>query len=140
MAIRWTKSLSVGIVAIDDQHRELFARARAFADGLQGRSRKDVGILLGYLRTYAVVHFGEEEEAMRDARYPGYREHKKQHDRFMRDLLSLLEKQGARGSGVPPKDLAGWVERWLVEHVSATDRKMARFLLAKARKKAAASA
>jgi hemerythrin len=140
MAIRWTKSLSVGILAIDDQHRELFARARAFADGLQGQSRKDVGILLAYLRTYAIVHFGEEEEAMRDARYPGYREHKKQHDRFMRDLLALLEKQGARGSGVAPRELARWVERWLVEHVSGTDRKMARFLLAKARNKSAALA
>jgi hemerythrin len=135
MAIRWTKALSIGIQDIDAQHRELIRRIKAFRAGLNKRSRQDVGILLSYLRLYAVAHFGEEELAMRSARYPGYRHHKEQHDTFMKDLLAMSEKQQkARGSGVAAQGLAAWLESWLVEHVRDVDREMARFFLARDRK------
>lgn len=131
MAIRWTRALSVGIADIDAQHKELFRRARVFADGLTARSRLEVGLLLSYLRAYAVTHFDEEEEAMREAAYPGFKRHKAEHDRFMRDLLRMTRDQERRGGpGVAPEALARFVEEWLVEHVSSTDRAMARFLLA----------
>ncbi len=132
MAIRWTKALSVGIADVDAQHQELFRRARAFADGLAGRSRQEVGLLLSYLRTYAVTHFDEEEEVMRAAGYPRLRNHKAEHDRFMRDIMKLTREQERRhGPGVTPAALARWLEDWLVEHVSSTDGAMARFLLAR---------
>ncbi len=132
MAIRWTKALSVGIADVDAQHRELFRRARAFADGLSGRSRQDVGILLSYLRAYAVTHFDDEEEAMRAAAYPRLKRHKAEHDRFMRDILRMTKDQEKRrGPGVEPAALARWLEDWLVDHVSSTDAAMARFLLAR---------
>ncbi len=132
MAIRWTRALSVGLADIDAQHKELFRRARAFADGLAGRSRQDVGILLSYLRAYAVTHFDEEEEAMRAASYPGLRRHKAEHDRFMRDIMRMTKDQERRrGPGVDPLALARWLEDWLVDHVSSVDTAMARFLLAR---------
>jgi hemerythrin len=131
MAIRWTRKLSVGIADVDAQHKELFRRARAFADGLSGRSRLEVGLLLSYLRAYAVTHFDEEEEVMRAAAYPGLKRHKAEHDRFMRDIMKLTrEQERRRGAGVAPAELARWLEDWLVEHVSSTDGAMARFLLA----------
>ena len=133
MAIRWTKALSVGIADVDAQHKELFRRARAFADGLAGRSRQEVGILLSYLRAYAVTHFDDEEEAMRAAGYPGLKRHKAEHDRFMRDILRMTKDQEKRrGPGVDPRALARWLEDWLVEHVSSIDKTMARFFLARA--------
>lgn len=131
MAIRWTKALSVGIADIDAQHRELFRRARVFADGLTARSRLEVGLLLSYLRAYAVTHFDEEEEAMRETAYPGFRRHKAEHDRFMRDVLRMTrDQEKRRGPGVDPAALARFMEDWLVDHVSSTDRAMARFLIA----------
>jgi len=132
MAIRWTRTLSVGIADVDAQHKELFRRARAFADGLAGRSRQEVGLLLSYLRAYAVTHFDEEEEVMRAAGYPRLRSHKAEHDRFMRDLLKMSRRQEKRrGPGVAPAELARWLEDWLVQHLSSTDAAMARFLLAR---------
>jgi hemerythrin len=129
--IAWNPSLSVGIDAIDEQHKELFRRAGDFLDGMGKRSRQEVGILLSFLRTYALTHFGEEEEAMREAQYPGYARHKAQHDGFLRDLLHLTRDQEKRGGpGVTAVRLAGWVEEWLVAHVMETDRDMARFLIA----------
>jgi len=130
MGIRWKASLSVGIEGIDEQHKELLRRAAAFLDGLEGRSRQDVGTLLSYLRTYAMGHFGEEEEAMRDSAYPGYERHKAQHDRFLRDLLTLSKEQEKRGGvGVDPLRVGEWLQDWIAEHVSRTDTEMARYFL-----------
>ncbi len=131
MTLRWTKALAVGIEVIDAQHQELFRRAGEFVDGLAGRSRQDVGLLLGFLRSYAVTHFGEEEELMRTAHYPGYHVHKAQHDRFLRDLLAMSRRQEKRGAaaGVPAEDLAGWVSSWLTDPVSRVDAELAGFLL-----------
>ena len=132
MAIRWTKALSVGIASIDEQHKELFRRAKAFLDGIEGRSRQDIGILLSYLRAYAVTHFGEEEEAMRTSGFPGYDRHKAQHDRFLKDLLALSREPDRRGGkGVAAGDLGTFLRKWLHEHVSVTDAEMARYLVSR---------
>jgi len=133
MTIRWKPSLSVGIESIDEQHKELIRRSAKFLEGVSGRSRQDVGVLLSYLRTYAVAHFGEEEEAMRAADYPGYQRHKAQHDRFLADLLALSkEQERPRGTGVPPEELGRWLREWIVGHVSRTDAEMARYFLHRA--------
>lgn len=120
--------LTVGIESIDEQHRELRRRAAAFLRAHAGRSRQDVGTLLSYLRTYAVAHFGEEEEAMRRTAFPGYERHRAQHERFLRDLLALSSQQERRqGPGVAPRDVARWLKAWLTEHVARTDMEMARY-------------
>ena len=127
---RWKPSLSVGIESIDEQHKELIRRAAAFLDHVEGRSRQDVGILLSYLRTYALTHFADEEDAMRETGYPGYERHKYQHDRFLADLLELSKQQEKRkGPGVPAEDVGRWIRTWIVEHVSRTDTEMARWFL-----------
>lgn len=132
MTMRWTNELSVGIPSIDEQHQELFRRARAFLDGIEGRSRQDVGILLSYLRTYAVSHFGEEEELMRVSEFPGYERHKAQHDRLVKDLVILSKEQDRRGGkGVAAKALGTFLRKWLHDHVSVTDAEMARYLVAR---------
>jgi hemerythrin len=131
---RWKPSLSVGIEGIDEQHKELIRRAAAFVDPGEGRSRQEVGILLSYLRTYALTHFSDEEEAMRDTAYPGYARHKLQHDRFLADLLELSKQQEKRKSpGVPAEELGRWIRTWIVEHVSRTDLEMARWFLHRVR-------
>lgn len=135
--IRWRASLSVGIDSIDEQHKELIRRAARFLNGLSKRSRQEVGLLLSYLRIYAVAHFGEEEEAMRAAEYPGYQRHKHQHDRFLRDLLALsAEQEKRRGPGLDAGRIGAWLAEWLAEHVSRTDKEMAGYLLRAEGKKA----
>jgi hemerythrin len=128
MTDQWDRALEVGIESIDAQHRELRRRAAAFLRAVEGRSPRDVGTLLSYLRSYAVVHFGEEEEAMRRVAYPGYDRHKAQHDRFMRDLISLsAQQERPRGARVAPAEVGRWLRAWLSEHVARTDMDMARY-------------
>jgi hemerythrin len=131
--IEFDPVLLTGVEEIDAQHRELFERAERFLSGLSGASRRDVGILLSYLRLYAVTHFGAEEAWMLEVRYPGYVRHKAAHDGFLKDLLALSQEHERReGPGLEPVRVGAWLARWLEDHVTVTDGELARFLIARA--------
>jgi hemerythrin len=130
--IAWTPALAVGIDEIDAQHQELFRRAERFVASVEASSRQDVGIVLSYLRLYCVAHFGAEEAWMREAGYPEYAEHKAEHDAFVEELLAMSgEHERRKGPGLQPMRVGSFVSQWLQNHVSDTDTKLARFLLAR---------
>ncbi|HTN52708.1 MAG TPA: bacteriohemerythrin [Anaeromyxobacter sp.] len=130
--IEWTPALAVGVEEIDAQHQELFRRAERFVTSLSGTSRQEVGILLSYLRLYAVTHFGAEEAWMRDVGYPDYGPHKAEHDAFVEMIVKLSTEHEKRGGpGIQPERVGTWLQGWLVDHVSGTDTSFARFLLAR---------
>ena len=127
----WLPEYSVGIEEIDAQHQELFRRAGLFIESLRRQSRQEIGILLSFLRLYAVTHFGAEEAWMREASYPGIAEHEKQHDRFIKDILALSDQHEKKsGTGIEPARVSGWLEKWLKNHVTSTDIELASFLKA----------
>jgi len=127
----WRPEYSVGVEEIDAQHQELFRRAGMFVESLRRRSRQEIGILLSFLRLYAVTHFGAEENWMRRSSYPGAAEHAKQHDRFMKDILALSDQhEKPKGEGIQAARVAGWLEKWLKHHVTETDTDLARHLRA----------
>ena len=73
MPFEWTKDLSVGIEAIDIQHRELFKRI----DGLimavnDGKGTDEVHDIFRFLSDYIDSHFATEEKCMRILSYPGF--------------------------------------------------------------------
>jgi hemerythrin len=123
--------MSVGIAEIDQQHQEIIERARKFLEGLSEQSRQDTGLLLSYLRTYCVVHFGAEEEWMRLSKYPGRRAHQKEHDAFAKKLLAFsAEHEKRRGAGLTAAEVSEWLDSWLTAHVASADIAMARHLKA----------
>jgi hemerythrin len=128
----WTSALAIGIEEIDAQHQELFRRADRFVRALESTDRQEIGILLSYLRMYCITHFGAEEAWMREVSYPGYAEHKGQHDRFVKDILSLSsEHEKRRGPGLEAMRVGTWISSWLKEHVTETDVAFARYLRTK---------
>jgi hemerythrin len=128
----WTLALATGIEEIDAQHQELFRRADRFVGALASTDRQEIGILLSYLRMYCITHFGAEETWMREVSYPGYAEHKGQHDRFVKDILALSdEHEKRRGPGLEATKVGTWISSWLKEHVTETDVAFARFVRGK---------
>ena len=125
----WTEALSVGVPEIDAQHRELFSRVERLLEASLRDDRSRVAPLLEFLRDYVAVHFEAEERLMLEQRYPGYRLHKAEHDRFARDLRAMEAELAATG---PTGDLAGRVDRgiaeWLRDHVYLTDTALGRFV------------
>jgi len=80
------------------------------------------------------THFAAEEELMRESSYPGYAEHKAQHEGFTRDL-AVLEEDHLRNGPSPGLILRvnSRVTVWLRDHIYRVDRQLAEHLRARQR-------
>lgn len=135
----WTEELEVGIETIDSQHREMF---RAFNSLLREPGRPDSVVpgeipwMIGFLEDYVVNHFGMEELYMRRYNYPGYAEHKNEHNRFIDKFYDLRDEIDAEGiSPAAAEKIAVAVGEWLRAHIGSTDRELGKFLKEKNRGK-----
>ncbi len=81
--MEWTNELSVGVEAIDNQHKELIHRLNTFYDSLSTDSQAKVMEMLAFLSDYVVSHFRDEEALQVRYNYPGYVDHRKLHQAFM---------------------------------------------------------
>ncbi len=128
----WNPSLATGHPTIDEQHRELFARADALIDAmLQGRAADEMAELVVFLGDYCRSHFAMEEQLMAGCRYPAALQHGLAHRQFERSLQEIergLSERGATAQIVlQTKDL---IRGWLVTHIGAVDTKLAAYLRA----------
>jgi hemerythrin len=112
---------SIGVAAIDEQHRELFAICRAMA-----RSGAGFRTPLLELEAYAGTHFVAEEGLMLMMDYPDFQDHKSRHDAFLVELHACKEAV-LRDEDIGAA-LAGFVSRWLREHVVTVDGTLGDFL------------
>ncbi len=129
MPLQWTDALAIGVPEIDAQHQEMFRRVDRLLEATRRNDPAEVGALLGFLREYVVTHFGAEEKLMQEARYPGYRVHRAEHERFVEGLRSLEAEYAAEG---PSARLLFRMNRqigdWLRDHVYLTDSALGRFV------------
>jgi len=126
----WTQAIAVGHPLIDQQHKELFARADDLLEAMAaGRAGDELEELLAFLRDYVRVHFATEEKLMAEKKYAGLFAHKGQHEEFERRFREDEEGFKRRGStSMIVLDLRDLIRGWLVDHVCSVDRALARFL------------
>ncbi len=134
----WTEELEVGIETIDSQHREMF---RAFNSLLREPGKmgsavpEEVPWIIGFLEDYVANHFGMEELYMRRYNYPGYAQHKNEHNRFINRFYDLRDEVDEKGvNPATAEKIVSAVGDWLVDHIGKTDRELGRFLKGKNRK------
>ncbi len=129
----WTKELSVGVVEIDLQHRELFQRINRLLSALNDRTAEaEVRALFKFLESYVVQHFGTEARYMDKYAMHGYKDaarHKSEHLAFIRDFgefrtdLEIMES---------PQQLIAefnlWIRNWCFLHIQKVDTGLGVFL------------
>lgn len=129
----WTNDLSVGVVEIDEQHKELFARInRLFgaldASGAEAELRK----LFVYLESYVVEHFGNEEHYMGAYAMHGYSDaehHKSEHRAFIRDLGEFkTDLEAGEPSAQFVEEFKKWMRNWWFLHIQRVDKGLGKFL------------
>lgn len=124
MAIEWDVSLSVGIEELDNQHKELIGRINELIDAChQGKGHKTVGAVLTFLDEYTRLHFNTEEGYMRKYDFPGFEEHRLQHQQFIANLAEVRNRFDQEGPGVhivviTNRILAGWLNT----HIRRSDK------------------
>lgn len=122
---KWREDFSVNIKTIDDQHKELFRIGNALYDIASikdGMDRYDEILEALYsLRDYAIYHFEHEEQMMKENDYPGYIEHKKQHDAFIAKVNTVDEGKIDKDQTKVSMDLIVFVANWIENHILKTD-------------------
>lgn len=130
--IEWTPLLSVGIDAIDRQHRVLLECINRLAEAnTHGRSAGVIAALLGDLGDYAHEHFRYEERLLEQHRWPKAPDHALSHRAFEGQIREFTRRLagGERSLATP---LLMFLVEWLTEHILVDDIAYSRFLLGEA--------
>jgi hemerythrin-like metal-binding protein len=123
MGIKWSDSYSVGIEAIDNQHKELLARFdRLISFCEAGRGSEEIRQSLAFLEEYVHTHFNDEEALMRLHRFSGYQEQRAQHA-YCKEWIQTLRSEIAAGE-IPARHITETPKQllnWFLKHISTVD-------------------
>lgn len=124
--MEWNDSLSVGVEAIDTQHKALIKAVNDLFDACsKGQGRKKISETMEFLQSYVVTHFGDEEKLQLSCQYPDYTRHKGLHKEFVDEFLKYKQKLEAEGPSISlVAQFNTFVSRWLINHISREDKKI----------------
>ena len=126
----WNPRLVLGVKVIDAEHMELFNRADALLGAMrEQRSAQEVKPLLAFLDDYCSRHFENEEQLMRERKYPALAEHAAQHAAFRKQLRGILDRFHFKGSSATVTLDAQQFISGLVQHIGRNDVQLAGFLV-----------
>ena len=120
VSIEWTDTLSIGVDAIDADHKTLLAllnrcqQAMALKESEQRMHR-----ILDELSDYVRSHFYREEAVMAAVDYPGFASHRQVHQLLLKHVEKNLDllKRGELTIG----DLVVLLHSWLLDHIHGMD-------------------
>jgi hemerythrin len=129
----WTKDLSVGVIEIDDQHRELFDRINRLLSAIDEQAAADeIQNLFTFLESYVVKHFGDEERYMDHYEMRGYSDsarHKSEHLGFVNYFREFrADFEAATPSHQFVTEFTKWMTNWWMIHIQHIDKGLGAFL------------
>lgn len=122
--IEWNARFELGVESVDREHRELIELINTLHRAMCAGSAHDE-VVTGLGRIYAQVaaHFALEEKLMRDANYPGFDEHKLDHDTLLEEIVEIRDMVAADGH-YSQQELSRSLDRWFSDHVRTFDAKL----------------
>lgn len=123
MKLQWEDKYSVGVKAIDDQHKTMFETINTLVDVLASVPQKaDVDNIIQRLVEYKKFHFQTEEKYFDEFNYEGSEEHKQKHREFNQNLEALVKKHGDDSISMA-FELVDFLENWLLDHLMTEDQR-----------------
>ncbi len=129
----WKEKYKIGVPLIDEQHEELFRRVTDFLETLRSAGEWEqkvskVNETLSFMKDYVVVHFRDEEAYQASIGYPDLDSHRAVHRDMVNYVVSFAEKYEKQGyQEALAQQFAGKLLAWLINHVVATDQKIAAY-------------
>ncbi len=129
----WAEKYSVGLPAIDSQHKQLIGFINALHAAMGSGKGKDVlAPILENLIRYTRTHFAFEEEMLRQRGYPQLPAHSRIHKELTQEVVDLQGKF-ASGKLALSMDVMEFLKRWLGDHILGHDLAYAKALAAQPR-------
>jgi len=121
----WTPENEVFLTQVDAEHRDLFRLADELQQTIAGNAPPaELKQQMRRLVVHSEEHFSHEEWLMQSVKYPSYEWHKQQHDTARKRLklfVPLIESGNLEAADL----FFEFLEGWLQDHTSLTDRMMA---------------
>lgn len=126
--IAWDEKFSVGIAAVDHEHRALIALVNeAHARLGHPDAVVDVEDVLGEIYARIAAHFALEERLMQERRYDDYAAHKADHERLLDEIRDIMDDVEDYGIYDAPR-LARRLAEWFSVHFQTHDARLHRNL------------
>ena len=126
--ITWRDEFSVGVDAIDHEHREMIGLINDLDEAMgTDAGHATVVAALGEIYARIAAHFALEEKIMRDASYTQFAAHKEDHETLLDELLEVIDSVDDEG-GYDCTDLSRTLDRWFSSHFRTHDAKLHRQL------------
>ena len=130
--IQWKdEEHSVGIKAMDDQHKVLIGLINALDQNKWNPDKEFVEKVINTLKEYIQTHFAEEEKVMKKMKFPHFDIHMTQHKDFIERIESFHHRfsNSSEQNAQVITDLLVYLEDWLIKHIKHQDTKYYEWLL-----------
>lgn len=126
--IIWSKTLSIGVEEVDEDHRKLVDIFNTLNHAVKEREAKEyLAAVLDELINCTVWHFSHEERLMLKYQYKDKEAHQAEH-RELIETVKELQQELLQGGGEMTERHIEILERWLTEHILTTDMRLGGFL------------
>lgn len=130
--INWKAVYETGIVALDNEHRQLIAEINCLYEALRDkRSAEVLNDILAMLENYTVDHFAHEEKLMAAYNFPELEEHRRHHGELI-EAIAELKKCATDDTGSLAAALLKLLRNWVLDHIVEVDKKYGVYLESRA--------
>ena len=123
--IEWSETYSVGIPQIDEEHMRLIHLINAFNEArFKGESKQILAKTFDNLIAYSLEHFRNEENLLKDYKYPKIEDHISAHRKLMETVLDLNKDK----TYLFPNTISDFLRHWLIDHIMKCDKEYQQYL------------
>ncbi len=125
---RWPAELELGILQIDNDHREIFRQFYVLNEMATGaRSQGDFHKVAKRLREWSGYHFSHEEALMKKLGYAEVELHRLEHSKFISQISRFIKlyRPGISGTIVMFHQIC---HKWYHKHLETMDRPLVAFV------------
>lgn len=124
----WNSRYSVGIEALDNQHKALLSLLNEFhAASMKGKAQEVAGALMLQIVSLAQEHFSAEQRLMESTKYPRTADHCARHQELSAQLAAFVARH-ENGDTMVYTQLLYFMRDWLSKHMQTEDRDYAPWL------------
>lgn len=119
--IIWNERFSVGIAAMDEQHKRLIGLINTLGDSVEAGITFDT--IMGMF-DYATIHFQDEENLLRRAGYSELATQAREHKAFLEKAVEFSKKD--LRDPTTSAEIVLFLRKWLLHHILEEDMKYKR--------------
>ncbi|MBK8209723.1 MAG: hemerythrin family protein [Rhodospirillales bacterium] len=116
-AFAWTEAMSVGVPALDADHRCL-VRIINLLEEAENDDGRLIETVINTLEVYCRYHFAREEQVMNACKFPALAFHRREHELFCR---AIAEINGRKSQASTVQELLDYLKAWLLHHILIQD-------------------